>query len=174
VQQTNLTPIKKWESVTEQQRADFWEEHLPYEINMLRASIKAVTSSRPFVSDDGKIRWAIKNATAFCIHARNLIEFFGLKKRCDFDPRWFTLDSYRVEEKNFVGETLVTKLSTQIVHLTKKRARGKRPEKLTPPTDHLEIYRGLEAAIQRFEGQLRREYQLHCHTPPASDLLIQA
>ena len=52
---------------------EFVREHLPYEIDMLRSTYLTLYQ--------GGVDWAIRNALieSFCIHARNLLEFFSKK-----------------------------------------------------------------------------------------------
>ncbi|BAM90859.1 hypothetical protein S58_48800 [Bradyrhizobium oligotrophicum S58] len=125
------------------------EEHLPYEITLMRESYKLALIPKP---------WAEHNSfiVAFLNSSRNLIEFFKNKPSCDFDPRMFTRSTYQIE-KRFLRDTILTEVNNQISHLTSKRTKvlnEKLGEKLWA-----ELNANLESEISRFEKALTDEYK---------------
>src|SRR5262245_4370046 len=98
--------------------SDFLGEHLPYEIDMFRATMAIIASPSTIASSDEGTVTAIGNAVleAFCLHARIIHEFLRYDESCDFDPRWFTNESYKLEGKDYIPGDLLRKLNTQIAH----------------------------------------------------------
>jgi hypothetical protein len=88
---------------------EFFTDHLPYEINMLRVSFALLST--------GVMGPALTNVLieSFCVHARNLIEFFKNKDSCDFDPRDFAIAAYQLE-KRFLRDSILPKINNQISH----------------------------------------------------------
>lgn len=100
-------------------KAEILGEHLPYEIHMLQATHKRLLG---VLSDQ-----VVANALieSFCIHARQLIEFFENKQGCR--AKEFTGGTYQAMNLSNL-ETQRHKLNTQIAHLTARRtadSRGK-------------------------------------------------
>lgn len=127
---------------------EFFTQHLPYEISMLRATYELARASRPAAEHDAL-------AESFLMHARNLIEFFQDRPSCDFDPRMFTIGSYQLN-KDFVAEQVLPRINRQISHLTVKRT-AREADKLGP-RDWALILRALEEEISRFTKALSRDY----------------
>jgi hypothetical protein len=129
---------------------EFFRQHLPYEIDMLRSLY--VELSR------GEYSPLTHNAIieSFHIHACNLIEFFKNKKPCDFDPRLFTKPPYE-PNGNFINAGLETSINQQISHLTTGR-KSVGTLKLGPP-QWVQIGRAIEAEIEPFEIALRPEFR---------------
>ena len=122
------------------------DDHLPYEINMLRVAARGLSevgargmSANIFIE-------------VFCVHARNLIEFF--------DGRWAQPDDLMASE--LAGYTCKVDLKEQrdrinkrIAHLTAERVRGDGNK-----ISHLECLRTyieLENEIERFMEGLTPE-----------------
>ena len=63
---------------TQQDIDDFLGYHLPYEVEMLRATHILLRHGIPLVAGDKDWKQLIANVfiKSFCVHARNLIEFF--------------------------------------------------------------------------------------------------
>jgi hypothetical protein len=123
---------------------EFWERHLPYEIDMLRELYPELTGRRN--------TQLIHNAVveSFHTHARNLIEFFVMANNCNFDPRWFT-NGFNINQK-FIKDTLVHKINQQISHLTAKRTKVGDDQLGEPQWE--EIKNSIEGEISRFEAAL--------------------
>jgi hypothetical protein len=129
---------------------EFFKEHLPYEIGMMRDSIHALAIR------DGLGEFE-KNAfiETFCLHARNLIEFFKQKDPCDFDPRDFT-HGFELN-KRFIGDRALPKINRQVSHLTKGRTKDT-ARKITG--DELtKMHQAIEAEIKRFAQHLKPEWR---------------
>lgn len=131
------------------QMKEFLEEHLPYEITLMREAYKLALVASPWPQHNCHI-------VAFLNASRNLIEFFKNKPSCDFDPRMFTRSTYELE-KRFLRDSLLPQINNQISHLTSKRTQvlaDKIGEKLWS-----EIHGDLEAEISRFDKALTDEYR---------------
>lgn len=95
--------------------AEFFCEHLPYELAMLRASRGLLSPWPPQL-------WAVQNALleACALHARNLVEFFRNDEGgCAFRVRAFVSPAY-VVRPGFLPRHYRDKLHT-VVHLTGQR-----------------------------------------------------
>jgi hypothetical protein len=123
--------------------------HIPYEVNMLRATYKELLAPSP--------SRLIRNVVieSFHIHARNLIEFFKNDKQCVVDPRRYMTPDYRIDG-DFIARSLETRISQQIVHLTAQRIAGK-GQLDNPERD--QTVTAIEQQISRFEKHLTKEWQ---------------
>jgi hypothetical protein len=100
----------------------------------------------------------IRNALieSFCVHARNLVEFFKNDDGCDFDPRWFTVDGYQLN-KRFVGDSLLSRIARQIAHISRDR--------ITLVHDKIDgdeqdrVKEAVEGELARLQQSLREEYR---------------
>jgi hypothetical protein len=135
--------------LTDKEARDFIEEHLPYEVHMLRAAIMLLATGC----------WArpMRNMLIedFCLHARNLAEFFKNKDDCDFEPRMFAKDGYKLNTK-FVDGSRLSRINEQISHLSKRRTRLNR-EKI----DHGEragVLSAIEDELNRLKAELKPPY----------------
>jgi hypothetical protein len=143
-------------------KEDFFTEHLPYEISMLRATYELARAQKPAAEHNALVE-------AFLLHARNLIEFFKDRPACDFDPRMFTNAGYQLN-KDFVADSVVAKINRQTSHLTAKRISNAADE--LGPRDWALILRALETEISRFAKALTKDYAakwlLHQQAAPAA------
>jgi hypothetical protein len=130
--------------------------HLTYEIDMLRATFNLLRSMPKSV---------IANAVmeSFCIHARNLDEFFmerGKKNRklraSDF------AETYKRPKRDPTRDALIDKIHGQIAHLTYSRV--SEPEKKIGPVDREAILTFLEADIANFDKCRDDKDHLLSHT----------
>jgi hypothetical protein len=124
---------------------EFFTDHLPYEIWMMREAMKALATRQlsPFETN--------AFIETFCLHARNLIEFFKTKEACDFDPRDLAVPGF-ILNKRFIGDAALTQITRQVSHLTKGR-RADNAEKITVG-DMRTMLREIEAEIDRFVRNL--------------------
>jgi hypothetical protein len=94
---------------------DIIAEHLPYEIDMLRYAYQRL----PDLQKKAEINVFIE---CFCVHARNLLDFFwdGRPEQKNYAvARQFTSGSYSpFSGKNPKADGLYGKLNDQIVHVT--------------------------------------------------------
>lgn len=141
-------------------------EHLPYEIEMLRDTYRALAATPPptDVSKNALIK-------SFCVHARSLIKFFANKpgRRGDAIAGDFTADF--VERLNLNTEPLKSlwrKLNKQIFHLTKVRTIVD-ADKFDPGTDGTIILQEIEQELQKFQNCLTPDFRhFRCKTSPPS------
>jgi len=128
---------------------ELFERHLLYEVWMLFE-----TRAR-FVAgvDDTVVRNAL--IESFCIHARGLIDFFNDKKGAAVSA--FTNFAYVPFANGPVPEKLVTKLSTQIAHLTRKRSSDPR-EKIDQAARE-ELLLMVSDELRNFRNHLLPEYR---------------
>ncbi len=98
----------------------------------------------------------IRNALveSFCIHARNLIDFFNSKQ--GLDPRDFA-PNYMPTVVNQIDSKLARKLHTQIAHLTYKRTDD--PNNKIGAAQRDEFLSRLLYEIDDFSRRLRPEWQ---------------
>jgi hypothetical protein len=95
----------------------YWSEHLPYELEMLRSTHAYLSLPHGRVIDNALIE-------SFCIHARNLIHFYRGKD--DVQASHFTKSrTYKVKHVGAhqpdIGTLLYNKLNRQIAHMTNSR-----------------------------------------------------
>lgn len=134
---------------------EFFQRYLHYEVWMLRSTYDLLIQSRSDI--------VINNALieSFCIHARNLIEFFKNHKSCDFDPRWFTNNNFRLK-RTFVRDGLVRKINTQISHLTCERTTEVASK--IGPKDRAELLNSIESELTRWCNALTDEWKDSAHS----------
>jgi hypothetical protein len=129
---------------------EFLQKHLPYEIEMMRDAIHALATR-------DKLSWFEKNAfiETFCLHARNLIEFF--ERRGDYGPHSFTDAAKFNLNSGVLSVRTLRRINQQISHLNKRRTDDAR-QKING--DRLnEMHRAIEAEIERFVQHLKPEWQ---------------
>jgi hypothetical protein len=145
-----MTKFRSKKSICTQQQNEFFEEHLQYEINMLRALIYELPGTSPST--------VIRNVVieGIAVHARNLIEFFKNKAPCDFDPRRFTATGYN-PNGNFIDAVLESKINQQVSHLTAERTRD--ASKKIGTKELQGISEAIEREIDRFGKALTSIYQ---------------
>jgi hypothetical protein len=127
---------------------EFFTEHLPYEISMMRGSIEVL--STPLLGTFATNAFI----ETFCLHARNLIEFFRNKEGCEFDPQDFTTAAFEVKTA-FIGNGPLQWINKQVSHLTKGRTKD--PAEKINTADIAEMNRAIEAEIERFLRHLTPE-----------------
>jgi hypothetical protein len=129
-------------------KEEFFAEHLPYEIDMLRATYELVRASKPPAEHSAVLE-------SFLMHARNLIEFYKDKPSCDFDPRMFTVGSFQLN-KDFIADSVLPRINKQVSHLTARKV-ARDSDKLGP-RDWALILRALEEETNRFGKALTGDY----------------
>lgn len=129
-------------------------EHLAYEIIMLHEMRKALRGE-PVPPN------MIANAMmeSFCLHARNLNEFFLEKSnRADtLKASCFATSNYRRPENPKDRGALFQKINEQISHLTAERTSI--PEQKIGPADREEMYGWIYALLDYFGKHVRPELQ---------------
>lgn len=129
-------------------KEEFFTEHFPFEISMLRATYELARAPKPAAEHNALVE-------SFLMHARNLIEFYKDRPSCDFDPRMFTVASYQLN-KDFIPDSVVARINRQTSHLTAKRISHASDE--LGPRDWTLILRALEEEMNRFAKALTRDY----------------
>lgn len=131
------------------QKEEFFTEHLPYEITLMKESYDLLLDPRP---------WAMHNAliVAFLNSSRLLIEFFKNKPSCDFDPRMFAKSTFQLNTQCVPNGTL-SDINAQIMHLSAKRTKVS-ADKLDE-TFWKRTRDGLATEITRFERALHPDFQ---------------
>jgi hypothetical protein len=144
-------------------KEEFFTEHLPYEVSMLRATYELARAAKPAAEHNAMV-------DSFLMHARNLIEFYKDRPSCDFDPRMFTNASFQLN-KDFIADSLAARINRQTSHLTAKRISQSADE--LGPRDWALILRALEEEMNRFAKALTKDYAekwlLHQQKPAAQE-----
>lgn len=137
-------------------------EHLPYEIWMLRET-HARLQSPP---TDCVVRNAL--IEAFCIHARQLLEFFDNKQ--GKHAKDFTGANYAAAHLSGLTKYERDKLNTQIAHVTTKRTID--PAEKIDHALRAKLLTALEREAQHFEGKLAPEFQGMFKAPVLNQVII--
>jgi hypothetical protein len=135
------------------------EEHLPYEIGMLVFSA-LVYQNMGTGGPHPDIERAVRNAliTAFCIHARNLIDFLESKRK-GARARKMAVD-YKPFANGKIDKRLTKKLEDQIAHLSFGRTSN--PNEKINGRDRTNLLRAIVTELIAYRPHLRPEYQ---HSP---------
>jgi hypothetical protein len=133
-----------------------FEHHLAYEIQMLRFT--------NFLLSVPAFSKGVANALieAFCIHARNLIDFFNQQSETPggsdyMGARHFCRKEYKSFPNGDLDTKLTGKLSQQIAHLTYNRS-AKGEDKIGPD-ERKELMKAIEGEIELFANHLRSPYK---------------
>jgi hypothetical protein len=144
---------------------DIFNEHIPYEIDMLRETYRMLAATPPPTD-------ARKNALieAFCVHARSLLDFFmceGFKPDDVIASDFVTGFTPQLNDTVEPLKTIRVKLNKQIFHLTKDRTIVD-ADKFDPDRDGSEVVNRLEKEIGRFATACvgSKFGQLNCNTQP--------
>ncbi len=143
---------------------DIIDEHLPYEIDMLRDTYSALAATP---APTGVCKHAL--IKSFCVHARSLIAFFA-KTPCrkgDAVAGDFTAGFVeRLDPCTEPLKSLWTKLNKQIFHLTKDRTILD-SDKFDPGTDGTKILQEIERELLKFRNCLLPDFKhFKCKTSP--------
>jgi hypothetical protein len=141
---------------------DILGHHLPYEFEMLQGTYLAL--------EKGGHDTIIANALieSFCIHARQLVEFFNNQQGRRATE--FTGGNYVAAHLGSLGDT-ATKLNTQIAHLTGQRTTD--DTKKIGPDDRRKLLTALEREAQNFAAHLSQNHK-GIFAPPTPITLIDA
>jgi hypothetical protein len=146
---------------TPQQMIDMLDEHLPYEISMMMAMHDQAQGPLDQLTGNVVIE-------SFCIHARNLFEFFiktsngGEKNNYAF-ARAFVPKFVEFKDPNAKSaeERLFRKICAQISHLSFNRVKGNDPNKLRTDHEVPEVKRLSGAEIAEFVRQIPPDHKKH-------------
>lgn len=122
-------------------------KHFHYEVVMMRATHVLLAGAPDQLTYNAFHE-------AFCIHARNLIEFF--KNKHDCDPRWYTQPSFKLK-KRFIADSALTKIIAQVAHLLIARANA--DDKKITIDETIEYRNAIEDELQRFLDAMTPEYR---------------
>jgi hypothetical protein len=132
-----------------------FEHHVVYEVNMLRHTFSFLSVRA----------WSQELANAiiesFCVHARNLIDFFSEKSETPGQSNGYVgakhfCNGYQPWTKGAPGNDLIGALNRQISHVTFDRT-SKSEEKIGPE-QRLELVRLIERELEMFREHLRSPY----------------
>jgi len=133
-----------------------FEHHLVYEINMLRHTFVFLTI--PAWSPE------LRNALieAFCVHARNLVEFFDEKSATPGQSEGYLgakhfSNGYEPWKEGGPNKVLRNRLNRQISHLTYDRTSEK--EGKIGPDEQIELFKLIQREIELFGKCLRDPYK---------------
>jgi hypothetical protein len=143
-------------------------EHLPYEIDMLRAAYLQFNELARL--DPARTAfWRNVLIESFCVHARALLDFFSNKSNDPTDalPSDFTVGfSPTFDLTKDPLKALRVKLNKQLFHLTKNRTIVG-DQKFDIIRDGRVVLENIELAIRRFTACLKAEFQnFRCVTSP--------
>jgi hypothetical protein len=144
-------------AVTSKQMGDIIDEHLPYEVQMLNFTFAALCTG-PNVLGQLPINAFLES---FCIHARNLIDFFaeqGTSAKRSAGAKHYIGASWRAfDGKNVKSEPFYGRLNNQIAHIT--YSREKDPTKKIGGSDITRIKQLLDAEVKRFVDVLPSKWR---------------
>jgi hypothetical protein len=131
------------------------EHHVVYEVNMLRHTFGFL--HLPAWSP------ALLNAIieSFCVHARNLIDFFDEKSATPGQSNFvgakhFCSDEYKPWSRGSPSTDLRGRLNKQISHISYERT--SRNQEKVGPKEQLELVRLIEGELEIFAKFLRKPY----------------
>ena len=101
-------------STKEQQKFNFLEHHLHYELRMLRHALSRCRST------PDQLEWNV-HFVAFVVHARNLYNFLRNKDPKNFQARDFVDDIRYKATRSEAAISTFQKLRDQVLHLGKSR-----------------------------------------------------
>lgn len=143
--------------------------HVRYEWNMLARTRNCL---------QGKHDPVVRNALieSFCIHARNLIEFYRNKKGY-LNAKDFTGGSYKAKfvapTSGEIGTKLYAKLNQHVAHLTRDRTAD--PDMKVTSNDRETIFEALRKEQERFEPliQVQSTSSVQVSTDPSATNAIE-
>lgn len=145
------------------------EEHLPYEIDMLRGLYGQFGKVNPSLDEFNQKVQYYAQINSFCVHARALLDFFADQRKDQTDAIASDFSSgYKptFDQAKEPLKTLRTKLNKQIFHLTKDRTVVP-AQKFQPDTDAQEVMKVIEPAIAHFTACLAPDFKhFKCFTSP--------
>jgi hypothetical protein len=124
--------------------------HVAHDVRMLRETFAALSSQpTPALAE------AIGDA--FCLRARNLLDFFRVERKRDDDilASDFTAAKYRPVHITTLPEDVPTRLVKQLAPLNGRRTAEER--KRIVAKDHAQIFEAIDREIRLFETQLDEE-----------------
>jgi hypothetical protein len=133
--------------VTDKQKIDYLDEHLPYMLKMLRYTHTELSLEQHYLQWNAKLE-------SFAVHARNLEKFLsnndtGNFKACDIIP------NFRISPQEIAP--LMTKLEAQVFHLGKSRSRDKAGKISTAEIN--KMYLWVEEKFTEFLVKLSPEFR---------------
>jgi hypothetical protein len=148
---------------------DIINEHLPYEIDMLRGLFRQFGKVNRELSElDQKIQYYAQ-INSFCVHARALLDFFSNKggDPTDATARDFTTAyTSPFDPAKEPLKSLRTKLNKQVFHLTKNRTIVL-ANKFDPGVDGAVVLQTIEPAIAHFIACLNHDFKhFKCGSTP--------
>jgi hypothetical protein len=129
---------------------ELFHHHLAYEIEMLREMHIRTGDSNDTILENAKME-------SFCVHARNLIEFFQSKKK-GMNAKMLTDSDYiPFKHDERMIRTIKHRISSQITHLIFERTAD--DSKKIDGIERAKIYNIIADALARFKGKLTPQYK---------------
>lgn len=124
--------------------------HVAHDVRMLRETFAALASSHPPAVAEAL-------GDAFCLRARNLLDFFRLERKRDDEilASDFTRAPYRPVHITALPEDIPRRLVKQLAPLNGRRTGEER--KRIGPGAHAQIFEAIDQEIRLFEIQLDDE-----------------
>jgi hypothetical protein len=141
-------------------KVEIIERHLRYEIEMLRYAYDRLKVGG--FENQGQINSLIET---FCIHARNLIDFFWEDKPESKDEPKAThfASTYPAARGKRPPQRLYGKLHRQVFHLSYKRPID--PQEKFSASERKALIEAIEAEILSFRDHLSERYRIHWQIP---------
>jgi hypothetical protein len=162
-------------SMPDQILLDIIEEHLSYEIDMLRGLYRLFGKVDQAWNEHEKKVQYYAQINSFCLHARSLLDFFADKRRDQTDAIASDFTSGYTPTFDQTKEplkSLRTKLNKQIFHLTRDRTIIA-AQKFQPDTDAQELLKIIEPAIAHFTDCLTQDFKhFKCFFSPVDFLIV--
>ncbi len=155
---------------------DIIDQHLPYEIDMLRSTYRRLAALSNIPPDkETHAEQVTRHALveSFCTHARSLMDFFANQgtKSDDCTAEDLTDGFIPIDQDTEPLATFRTRFNKHIFHLTKKRTPG-RPERFDVDKDGGRFLQLIEPVIDRFITHLKPQYKhFKCNTEPVLFIL---
>jgi hypothetical protein len=150
---------------------DIINEHLPYDIDMLRRIYTLFGQTNPSLPQDDRKRQYDAMINSFCVHARSLFDFFSNKRtdRTDSIAADFTIGYTPTFDLSIEPlYSLRRKLNKQVFHLTTDRT-VLGAAKFQPDTDAQLVFLNIEPAIAHFIATLAPDFHhFRCNSAPVT------
>lgn len=143
---------------------ELFREHFGYEVTMLHSAHQMLTKTQaePKTIEEKTIKNAL--IESYCIHARSLIDFFRGKDG-SFVSKCVD-SSYKAFPRGKIRKALITKLHTQIAHLTQMR-KSASADKIDD-CDRLELLNAIRDELENFRSHLLPELSRHWPSVPGA------
>jgi len=112
-------------------------KHVGYELDMLVYTFDKLLLVEPLVRRSFQAGQVNALIEAFCIHARNLHEFFQGSRADTLKANTFAVNNFKPRPIDQERKTLIAKINRQISHLRAAHLRGRRENRFSGPGEGL-------------------------------------